>query len=201
VIVTVNRCSLAGLGREHDVCVLSDATFPIFRVAQWDGGTSNGMTTHSGRTLFDRSSGTPTPISHYEVMSSSSHRHHREPDNGEFIVITSQRPRDAAERDDDFGSIEDMLVAILENEVGCDASDGAWDRRMREYREGLAEGHIPVELRGLLVDGTDVEFRIVSLGEYTAAWASLDTVTIQMWSRRVSLDGLSLVSEPDQQHS
>jgi hypothetical protein len=160
---------------------------------------SNGMTSYSGRTLFDKRSLEPI-ASTRSVMSSSSHRHHREPDNGEFIVITSKRPDDQAQRDGESHPIEGMLIAVLEEEVGHDAPGGEWERRMREFHNSLAEGHIPITVGTMRVDGTDVEFQIVNVEQYSAAWASLTTVTIQMWSRRVSLDGLSLVSDSDHQY-
>lgn len=186
----------------QNALVSGDATFPIFRVSPWDGGMSDGVTSCSGLTLFDLTSGTPTPTSSTRgAMSSSSHRHHREPDNGEFIVITSKRPDDEAESDAEFHSIEGMLVAVLEDEIGHDAPDGAWERRMREFRDGLAEGHIPIKRSTMRVDGTDVEFQMVNIGQCSTAWMLLDTVMIQMWSRRVSLDGLRLVSDSDHQHA
>jgi hypothetical protein len=177
--------------------VSSEAAFSIFRVSPWDGGMSNGMTTHARRTLFDRTSGVPSPISRHEVMSSSSHRHHREPDNGEFIVITSMRPRDELASGAEFESIDEMLIAVLEEEIGHAPPDGEWERRWRKFHDSLAEGHIPITPSVMHVDEADVEFQVVNLGQYSAAWASLKTVTIQMWSRLVPLDGLSLVSDSD----
>jgi hypothetical protein len=67
----------------------SGATFPIFRVAQWQGDVSNGMTTWSGRDLYDKR--TRELIAQGpEVMSSCTVRHASD----EFIVVLSSRRED-----------------------------------------------------------------------------------------------------------
>ncbi len=180
----------------QSVRMSSDATFPIFRVARWDGDVSAGGTSWPGQTLFDER--TRRPIASLPgVMSSCTVSHRREPDNGEFINVTSSLPN-LDDRIEWGPTVSNMLVEVMRDELQArDVPADAWLERTRQVLTDIDVGRIPTTLVVLRVDDADVEFEVVRLGRWWGAGAILDDVAIQMEGRMVAFDGLSLVTDPE----
>ena len=187
----------------------SDATFPIFRVAQWEGDVSNDGSSWSGQDLFDKRSRSliaSTP----RAMSSCTVRHERVPANGEFIVVASSRREGNDEIEWDW-QVSNMLVHVMRDELRADDPESmserpgvdadAWEERIRATLTGIDEGGVPTTSVVVRVDDAELDFQVVSLGRCSAASAILDEVRIEMWGRLVPIDGLSLVSETEYQHA
>jgi hypothetical protein len=186
----------------------SDAPFPVFRVARWEGDVSNGETSWAGQDLFDKDSGILI-ASTQRVMSSCTVRHERMPANDEFIVVTTSR------REDDevewHYQVSNMLIHVMRDELRPDDPESmrerpdvdadAWEERIRTTLTGIYEGGIPTTSVIVRVDDAEVDFQVVSLGRCSGARAILDEVRIEVWGHVVPIDGLSLVSEPEYQHA
>jgi hypothetical protein len=181
-----------------------DATFPIFRLAHWEGHVSRGGFSSSGRTLVDKRN-LDSGVRLSEVLSSCTVSHRREPDNGEFVEVTSSR-RDLDDRFEWASTVHNMLIEVMRDELRAQDPVRAGDRpavpegvlleRLRKVLTDIDEGVIPTTLVILRVDNAEVEFQVVPLGRRWGAGAILDDVVIQIEGRMVAFDGLSLVTDP-----
>jgi hypothetical protein len=178
-------------------------TLRVYRVADWVGRSSVVMTSASGRmTVTTDAFGRVLSEEPFEtqIVDSKTIEHRREPENGEFIALTSSRPQGEREYSGSH-AVANMLINVVNDE-----RQSEWPRRKRQRRRQAAKdeqrraelradikaGRIPWRTVTILVDGTAVEWQTVSVGESAAAVAFADGTDLAMWSRRVDLGAVQL---------
>jgi hypothetical protein len=170
---------------------------------------SKGMTSWSGKTRANRHD-PDGGVRLSEIFSGCTVNHRREPDNGEFINVTSSR-RGLDDRIEWGPTVSNMLIEVMRDERQADDPESmtvrwgvdpdAWLERTGQVLTDIDEGRIPTTLVVLRVDDAEVEFQAVPLGRWWGAGAILDDVRIQMDGRMVAFDGLSLVADPAYQET
>ncbi|MCU1456436.1 MAG: hypothetical protein JWL73_528 [Actinomycetia bacterium] len=155
---------------------------PAFRVEAWPESPAVDVTGALGGTS---ESGTRTDI----VMSkTSSHRR----DDGAWIDVVSHRPDDPAGLKE--WAPRNMLIRAAKREVGPNASARKHNTTVNQLHRAADNGEIPWDRARVSVDGLEVDFDVMEVGDGWAAFAELDDVVITIDAHQVERGGLRLVT-------
>ena len=143
---------------------------PVFRVADWEGTWSLGVSGGLGSVGSD---GTHR----FWGLSTQGVCHRRPGERAEAVTVTSNRP----DIDEYIPELGNMAIQLRRAQVRDDATASEANRLTHEWDKRLRSGEFAWMSATFSVDGVPTEFEVLAVGEVWFAFAHInDDVTIEM---------------------
>lgn len=155
---------------------------PVFRVADWDGTWSLGVSGGLGSVGSDGAH-------RFWGLSTQGVCHRRHGERAEAITVTSNRP----DPDEYIPQLGNMAIQLRKAQLRDDATAAEANRLTDEWEERLRTGEFAWMSATFSVDGVPTEFDVLAVDDVWFAFAHInDDVTIEILGHHTPFDDLRL---------